>query len=419
MDWGCILYLVKCLEAYFPESLSVMYIHNAPWIFSGIWKVLGPLLDPVVRSKIQFTKTPNDTKDRVPAERFPEDYKGVMTSKVEFLEPQEGENKLHEDKEERQKRYDHYFELAKEYEDVTRQWAEKGSDKVVEKRNILVKKLRIAQFEMEPYTRGKTLFHRDGTIDGQGIVSWLYKQQSGEPIRHIIGRRDCVAVYKRELKEIEEGSSVADAEKKSEDALNKNDWITLYGDEETARRIEGPRVDGQVPEEGFISAQSKITGGVIPEKGGLKADKANAAIKGEDVGKIEDGAAAAAAGGGAAAAAASNKFEDAEEAPKKEVSKAVDGDKKVDEKADTAEGGGAAATPKEEKSNPSNGAANGDKSSNGGTNANGPVSTLKEKTQNIKSQAADKVKSNDGESKSNGGGGFGRRLSKMFKPATA
>lgn len=35
MDWSCILFILKCLEAYFPESLGILYIHNAPWIFSG------------------------------------------------------------------------------------------------------------------------------------------------------------------------------------------------------------------------------------------------------------------------------------------------------------------------------------------------------------------------------------------------
>jgi hypothetical protein len=28
MDWRCILFIVKCLEAYYPESLNVMLIHN-------------------------------------------------------------------------------------------------------------------------------------------------------------------------------------------------------------------------------------------------------------------------------------------------------------------------------------------------------------------------------------------------------
>lgn len=66
MDWRCILFIVKCLEAYYPESLNVMLIHNAPWVFQGIWKLLGPMLDPVVRNKIAMTKSIDDLVVHVP-----------------------------------------------------------------------------------------------------------------------------------------------------------------------------------------------------------------------------------------------------------------------------------------------------------------------------------------------------------------
>lgn len=346
MDWNCILFIVKCLEAYFPESLGIMLIHNAPWIFNQIWKVLAPLLDPVVRSKIRFTKGPSDMEDRIPAERFLDSLKGTMTTKFEFIEPEKDDNKLHEDKEKREQTMKNYMDLAKEYEDATRAWASKGDSKASDKRQVLVKKLRIAQFEMEPYWRGKTVVHRAGQIDGQGIVTWVYEQKDGETIRHVVGRRHCVAVMRREIKEIEEGSSIQDAEKKSEEAEQNSDWVKLYGDEETARFIEGPRVDGKVPPIGWLSEQTKKHGGVI--------DSIKQKSPSDDSAEKTNGNAAAAAGGagagGAAAAGSGNKeelpakdtFEDAPQAPQEQTSKAVDGDAKVDEKADTAEAGGAA-----------------------------------------------------------------------------
>ena len=51
-----IKFLVKCLEAYYPESLGVALVVNAPWIFWGVWKIIKPLLDPVVVAKIKFIK---------------------------------------------------------------------------------------------------------------------------------------------------------------------------------------------------------------------------------------------------------------------------------------------------------------------------------------------------------------------------
>ncbi|KIS72077.1 uncharacterized protein UMAG_11430 [Mycosarcoma maydis] len=215
MDWNCILFIVKCLEAYYPESLGTLYIHNSPWIFSGIWKLLGPMLDPVVRSKVKFTKKPEDL-DLVPRERLLSNMGGYNVNEFEFVEPEEGENDQTKDEEGKKRTWNNYMKLAKEYEQVTRKWCEsKGKDEeVVKKRDLLVKKLRVAQFEHEPYFRGKTVYHRDGTIDGQGVVTWNYKQKDGEVIRHVVGRKACVSTLKKEIEEIEGGADPAEVEKR-------------------------------------------------------------------------------------------------------------------------------------------------------------------------------------------------------------
>lgn len=215
MDWNCILFIVKCLEAYYPESLGTLYIHNAPWIFSGIWKLLGPMLDPVVRSKVKFTKKPEDL-DIVPKERLLTNMGGDNTSEFEFIEPVEGENDQTKDEEGKKRTWNNYMSLAKEYEQITRKWCEtKGKDqKVVQQRELLVKKLRVAQYEHEPYFRGKTVYHRNGTLDGEGVVTWEYKQKDGETIRHVVGRKYCVATLKKEIAEIEGGADPAEVEKR-------------------------------------------------------------------------------------------------------------------------------------------------------------------------------------------------------------
>jgi hypothetical protein len=383
MDWSCILFILKCLEAYFPESLGILYIHNAPWIFSGIWKILSPMLDPVVRAKVKFTKGPQDMTDRIPAERLITDLGGNCTNEFKFIEPKDGENDIHKDKDETEKREKEYMELAKEYEQVTRDWAKKGDSATVDKRKLLVKKLRVAQFHQEPYARGKTIYHRDGTLDGQGIVTWLYKQKDGEDIRHIVGRRYCVAVMKREIKEIEEdGTKLADAEKKSDDAMEKSDWVTLYGSEELAKKLEGPRVQGEVPEADTITEQTKEHGGVD-----------------DDAKLTVAGAGGAAAAGGAKGVVSeietpSKDFKDAPQADKKEAAKAVDGDAKVGPKADTAEGGGAEgidpdATPENNDDNKENGNANGKANGNGVAQKKDAVA---EKTKATKNNLKSKLK---------------------------
>ncbi|KAI9164492.1 hypothetical protein H9P43_008351 [Blastocladiella emersonii ATCC 22665] len=57
MDQGMVQFLVSCLQNYYPESLGTCLIVNAPWVFSGIWKIIKPWLDPVVQAKIFFAKS--------------------------------------------------------------------------------------------------------------------------------------------------------------------------------------------------------------------------------------------------------------------------------------------------------------------------------------------------------------------------
>lgn len=94
----------------------------------------------------------------------------------------------------------------------------------------MTKKLRLAQYNQEPYIRGKTPYHRNGTLDGQGKVKWVYTQKNGEVYHHIVGRKACAATLSRELREIEEGKSLKEVQAKTDKALEDRDWIALYGD---------------------------------------------------------------------------------------------------------------------------------------------------------------------------------------------
>ncbi len=264
MDWNCILFIVKCLEAFYPESLGILYIHNAPWIFTGIWKVLGPLLDPVVRAKVAFTKNAKDVADRVPAERLIADLDGQVTTGFDFVEPREGENEKMNDKATKDKLWKKYMSLVDEFEDATRKQIDSdGRDQKNEnKRDILIKKLRIAQFDLEPYIRGMTVYARDGTVDGQGKVTWIYKTKSGKTFRHVVGRKTCCATLRREIEEMEEqGLTAKEVESKSEKAMQQQDWVMLYGDEDIAMEIEGQLNGKGDKSSGGGQQQRQVNGG--------------------------------------------------------------------------------------------------------------------------------------------------------------
>ncbi|KAE8235932.1 hypothetical protein A4X03_0g9606, partial [Tilletia caries] len=89
---------------------------------------------------------------------------------------------------------------------------------------LLAKKLRIQQYAMEPYFRGRTVLHRNNTIDGTGRVTWYYKQRDGRTQKHVLGRKHCTHTLKREVKEIEEeGVSVQEAQARTDKALAAKD----------------------------------------------------------------------------------------------------------------------------------------------------------------------------------------------------
>lgn len=63
LDMPNLLYVLQCLQSYFPECLAIMYLHNAPWFAQQAWSVVKGLLDPVVRSKVVFSNGADDLKE--------------------------------------------------------------------------------------------------------------------------------------------------------------------------------------------------------------------------------------------------------------------------------------------------------------------------------------------------------------------
>ena len=81
MDWPLTQFLIKAFEVYYPETLGMLVFHKAPWIFSGIWRVIRPLLDPVVASKVVFTRTNDQLLDYIDAGHLP---KGQSSFSIHF-----------------------------------------------------------------------------------------------------------------------------------------------------------------------------------------------------------------------------------------------------------------------------------------------------------------------------------------------
>ncbi|SCV72275.1 BQ2448_4969 [Microbotryum intermedium] len=180
MDWRCILFIVKCLEAYYPESLNVMLIHNAPWVFQGIWKVLGPMLDPVVRAKIDFTKSTDDLVVHIPRNHLVKELGGSSAWTWKYPPIKPGENAAQQDKEGRKKLQAERDDLIAQYTELTRQWIKSDDPNIAKQRRIIMLKMRAQYFVLDPYIRGRGAYHRHGNIVGNGLVTFDYPASSGE-----------------------------------------------------------------------------------------------------------------------------------------------------------------------------------------------------------------------------------------------
>lgn len=201
LDWHTLTTILKILEAYYPETLYKLYIHNAPWIFQGIWKMLRPMLDPVVREKIVFSSRGSDI-DQVPSNRLMTSLGGTLTSTPKYIKPKPNENRSRPIGDpERERVWKKFMAEVKEYEKTTRQWsASDGQDEgLAKERDFEAKCMRLAWMDVDPLVRGLNNYHRCGIITPEFTLHWEYKQKDGKVLTHDLGKERSRAALQKEV----------------------------------------------------------------------------------------------------------------------------------------------------------------------------------------------------------------------------
>ncbi|EIE91027.1 hypothetical protein G6F46_005978 [Rhizopus delemar] len=176
MDLDAVKFLAECFQAYYPESLGLACVHKAPWVFSTIWNLITPLLDPVVASKIIFTKSVQDLQNHIPEDSLPSLITGDA-SKPSFDErtvsepPRPGRISIPADDADVKS----YWKNVLDYEKKTTEWAESNQESLLE-RLKLGQSYRISRVKAEKLIRGETSYHAKGMIninkDDRLIVSY-------------------------------------------------------------------------------------------------------------------------------------------------------------------------------------------------------------------------------------------------------
>lgn len=169
MDYGPVKFLITCFEAHYPESLGHMFIHKAPWIFSPIWNIVKNWLDPVVSSKINFTKSIKDLTEYIDLDQLPEYLGGENTVDLDsFVKPDGSHDIKLKDTDTKAKIIAEREELVKKFVQATVKWieseTEEESSKFLQEKASLGNQLTENYSALDPYVRSRSIYDIDGTL---------------------------------------------------------------------------------------------------------------------------------------------------------------------------------------------------------------------------------------------------------------
>ncbi|KAG0038496.1 hypothetical protein BGZ82_011777 [Podila clonocystis] len=171
MDWPTTKFFIHAAEACYPELLGVCVVHKAPWIFGAIWKIISPMLDPVIRAKIQFTNNWKELEEFVARDQLMKNqsYEGEDEVPYQYIDPRPEENKLlSEDPEAKQRALARRKEMELTFERLTEVWQGQkqlsSSAAVIQERHEVGSKLAETWWAAEPFVRARTVYHRIGAI---------------------------------------------------------------------------------------------------------------------------------------------------------------------------------------------------------------------------------------------------------------
>ncbi|KAJ2364653.1 hypothetical protein IW150_006420 [Coemansia sp. RSA 2607] len=159
--------LITLLTNYYPETLGILVLHVDSFVFSSLWAIISPFIDPGVKEKIVMTRNTDDLAAYIDPEMIVTEIGGKKKFSYTYIPPTAQENTHMADSEAREKAETKYVAAVDRYEQLTREWVESSnalSDTKSADREDAKEALRQAAIELDPYMRARTLYHRFGFI---------------------------------------------------------------------------------------------------------------------------------------------------------------------------------------------------------------------------------------------------------------
>lgn len=170
MDYGPVKFLITCFEAHYPESLGCLLIHKAPWLFSPIWNIIKNWLDPVVASKIIFTKNSDELGKYIEIDQIPK-YLGGKNDVIDlnsYNAPDGSDDTKLKDTTKRDVIKKERDELIKKYLGLTVTWIEETNEKT--SKDLWNQRCRVGiqltenYRQLDPYIRHRSTYDLRGQL---------------------------------------------------------------------------------------------------------------------------------------------------------------------------------------------------------------------------------------------------------------
>lgn len=169
MDYTPIKFLINCFEAHYPECLGHLFIHKAPWFFQPIWNIVKNWLDPVVASKIIFTKTSEDLLKYIDESQLPKYLNGTNEFDFDHYDKPDPANDVKlKDEETRNSIMKEREQLVEKYTQTTVKWIEAASkeesDGFLKEKIDLGSQISQNYRKLDPYVRSRSQYDTRGVL---------------------------------------------------------------------------------------------------------------------------------------------------------------------------------------------------------------------------------------------------------------
>lgn len=166
MDYQHVKFIINLLQYYYPESLGLALIVNAPWIFNSCWILIKSWLDPVVQQKIRFVRNLNDLNEFIDRNLLPKHLNGSKLDHFRYLPPTNEElinlQRIRKDHQRESQTKEIHSKMIDQFIDTTQRWIRNQCTD--EQRDSTIQQLNHSFQQRIPYLHTQTHYHRIGLI---------------------------------------------------------------------------------------------------------------------------------------------------------------------------------------------------------------------------------------------------------------